>query len=448
MLRITRKPEAARRAHGWNSLLQIATMCGGACAFAALCGCNANIALTPSPQVPASTVSPIAGSPIQHIVVIMQENRSFDNLFNGFPGADTAQSGMNGNQRVALTPISLGDSRDLDHSHMRWVQDWNNGKMDGFAQSGMSPSTLAYSYVPESDVEEYWTLARQYVLGDRMFQSNTGPSFVAHQYMIAGQSANVAENPTGSSWGCDASPDTTAAVLEADGTEGRGVYPCFDYLTIADLLDEKGVTWRYYAPADGDSFFILSAYQAIRHIRFGQDWHDNVISPQNRVLTDIQDGQLAQVTWIVPDWAHSDHPGSGNEGPSWVASIINAIGNSPYWSSTAIFISWDDWGGWYDHVAPTKEDAMGPGFRVPLLIVSPYAKHGYITHANHEASGFIAFIEHNFDLGTLGTRDAGSDAFQGCFDYSHTPPAFSPIPTHVTVDRLVREKGSGPPDDD
>lgn len=226
----------------------------------------------------------------------MQENRSFDNLFNGFPGADTAQSGMNGGQQIALQPISLGDPRDLEHSHMRWKTDWNNGAMDGFAQKGANPSTLAYSYVPENDVEEYWSLARQYVLGDRMFQSNTGPSFVAHQYLIAGQSANVVENPTGSVWGCDAPAGTTAAVMGPDGTEMPGVYPCFDYLTAADLLDEKGVTWRYYAPTDANNFFILSAYQAIRHIRFGQDWRDNVISPQNRVLTDIQHGQLAQVT--------------------------------------------------------------------------------------------------------------------------------------------------------
>jgi phospholipase C len=423
-------------------------LCGGACALAAFTGCNANIALTPSPPVPASTVSPIAGSPIQHIVVIMQENRSFDNLFNGFPGADSAQSGMNGSQQIALQPISLGDPRDLEHSHTRWLKDWDDGAMDNFAQGGASPSTLAYSYVPESDVEEYWSLARQYVLGDRMFQSNTGPSFVAHQYMIAGQAANVVENPTGSVWGCDAPPGTTAAVMGPDGTEIPGVYPCFDYLTIADLLDEKGVTWRYYAPTDGNNFFILSAYQAIRHIRFGQDWHDNVISPQNRVLTDIQHGELAQVTWIVPDWAHSDHPGSGNEGPSWVASIINAIGNSPYWNSTAIFITWDDWGGWYDHVDPPKVDAMGPGFRVPLLVVSPYAKHGYITHHVHEASGFIAFIEHNFDLGTLGARDGGSDAYQECFDFKQSPPVFRSIPLRVTIDRLVREDASGPPDDD
>jgi phospholipase C len=413
-------------------------------AAGACCG-GSIIALDPSPSVPESTVSPIAGSPIQHIVVIMQENRSFDNLFNGYPGADTVQGGMNENELVPLKAVSLGDSRDLTHSHKQWMEDYDHGNMDGFAQSG---SLLPYSYVPEKDVEEYWKLAQQYVIGDHMFQSNTGPSFVAHQYLIAGQSGNVAENPTGSVWGCDAAPGTTAALMGPNGTELPGVYPCFDYQTTADLLDRKGVTWRYYAPGSGDNFFLVSAYQAIRHIRFGKDWAENVISPSRRVLVDINHGELAQVTWIVPDFSHSDHPGSGSEGPDWVASIVNAIGNSPYWNSTAIFITWDDWGGWYDHVSPTKVDDMGPGFRVPLLIVSPYAKQGYISHHFHEASGFIAFIEHNFDLGTLGERDAGTDAFSDCFDYTQTPLAFMVIPTRVSAEQIMRELDSGPPDDD
>jgi len=413
---------------------------------AGLAGCGGSItALSVSPPIRESTVSPIPGSPIQHIVVIMQENRSFDNLFNGYPGADTVQGGMNGDELVPLKAVSLADSHDLGHSHMRWLKDWDNGNMDGFAQDG---SLLPYSYVPREDVEEYWDLAQQYVLGDRMFQSNTGPSFVAHQYMIAGQSGNVAENPTGSVWGCDAAPGTTAALLGPNGTELPGVFPCFDYVTTADLLDQKGVTWRYYAPGSGQSFYILSAYQAIRHIRFGKDWDENVVSPSRRVLVDIKHGELAQVTWIIPDYAHSDHPGAGSEGPDWVASIVNAIGNSPYWNSTAIFITWDDWGGWYDHVSPTKVDEMGPGFRVPLLIVSPYAKHGYITHHFHESSGFIAFIEHNFDLGTLGRRDAGTDAFSDCFDYTQQTAPFVPIQTKVTADHILHELDSGPPDDD
>jgi phospholipase C len=435
------RPRFSRRAYtclclGFASLLTGTT------------GCNGSYLGAPSPPVPSSTVSPIPGSPIQHIVVIMQENRTLDNLFNGFPGADTAQSGMNGPASIPLTPISLADPRDLDHSHSRWWNAWDNDAMDGFAQSGANPPTLPYSYVPEKDVEAYWTLARQYVLGDRTFQSNTGPSFVAHQYMIAAQSADAVDNPSGSVWGCDAPAGTTVPLLGPYGTELPGVFPCFDYQTVADLLDQKGVSWRYYAPPSDDNFFILSAFDAIRHIRFGKDWNAKVISPQSKVLTDIAAGELAQVTWIVPDWAHSDHPGSGSEGPDWVSAIVNAIGNSQFWNSTAIFISWDDWGGWYDHVDPPKIDAMGPGFRVPLLVVSPYAKHGYISHHFHETSGFIAFIEHNFDLGTLGARDVGTDAFLDCFDFSQQPSVFRRLAVKVTADHLIHEKSSGPPDDD
>jgi len=426
-----------------------AVLIAGVSALATLAGCGMAYLSGPSPAIRAETVSPIPGSPIDHIVIIMQENRTFDNLFNGFPGADTVQSGLSHGVTVPLEPVGLADARGPDHSHKQWWRAWNNGGMDGFAQSGLNPSTLPYSYVPEKDDEAYWTLAETYTVGDRMFQANTGPSFVAHQYMIAGQSGGVAENPTGGVWGCDAKPDAKAAIIGPNGAELPGVFPCFDYQTTADLLDEKGVTWRYYAPADGNSFFINSAYQAIRHIRFGNDWKQNVISPQTKVLTDIAHGELAQVTWIVPDWTHSDHPGSGStEGPDWVASIVNAVGQSKYWNSTAIFITWDDWGGWYDHVAPAKIDAMGPGFRVPLIVVSPYARRGYVSHHFHEVSGFIKFIEKNFDLGTLGARDAGSDAFDDCFDYTQTPAAYKAIPTRVTPDQLIRERPSGPPDDD
>jgi len=422
-----------------------------ACAssIALLAGCSANFIYTPSPAVATSTVAPVDGSPIEHIIVIMQENRTFDNLFNGFPGADTVRSGMNGATEIPLRPLSLGDSRDLHHTHMDWWRDWDHGDMDGFAREGASPATLPYSYVPRRDVEAYWQLALDYTIGDRMFQANTGPSFVAHQYMIAGQSGGVAENPTGSVWGCDASPDTTAALMgDTPGSERRGVFPCFDYRTIADLLDARHITWRYYAPGSGDNFYILSAYQAIHHIRFGPDWNRNIISPQTKVLTDLQHGQLAQVTWIVPDWSHSDHPGSGTEGPEWVASIVNAIGRSKFWNSTAIFIAWDDWGGWYDHVAPPAVDRMGPGFRVPVLVVSPWARHGYVSHNFHEVSGLLAFIEKNWGLPDLGARDAATDNFNDCFDYTQTPPAFTPVRTRLRPADILREKPSGPPDDD
>jgi hypothetical protein len=168
--------------------------------------------------------------------------------------------------------------------------------------------------------------------------------------MIAGQSGNADENPDGI-WGCDAASSTCVALLGPNGTDLPGIYPCFDYQTMADLLDAKGVTWKYYAHGITDSAngiavygsgFIWSAFQAIKHIRFGADWNNNVVFPSTQVLTDIGKGQLAQVTWIVPAGSFSDHAGKGltAEGPDWVASITNAIGASPLWNSTAIFIAW------------------------------------------------------------------------------------------------------------
>lgn len=409
-------------------------------AAATLIGCGSGGVLSNGvPLLPVHQALP--PSPITHVVIIMQENRSFDNLFNGFPGADTVLTGAHHGRLIQLTPLPLAAPTDLAHSHTEWWKDWNHGKLDGFNKS-------AYAYVPQSDVTAYWRLASDYTIGDRMFQSNTGPSFVAHQYMIAGQSGHADENPTGHTWGCDAAASSRVALIGPNGTDLPGVFPCFDYPTMADLLDAREISWRYYAPGSTDGFFIISAFQAIRHIRYGKDWTGKVISPETQVLTDIKKGELAQVTWIVPSWAHSDHPGSGDEGPDWVTSIVNAIGNSPLWNSTAIFVSWDDWGGWYDHVNPPQVDQMGLGFRVPVLVISPYARHGYVSHQTHEASGFLTYIEHNFGLPNLGTRDATAAGFSDCFDYIQPPAHYMAVPTHHTAQELIREKPSGPPDDD
>ncbi len=217
---------------------------------------------------------------------------------------------------------------------------------------------------------------------------------------------------------------------------------------MADLLDAKGISWRYYAPGPTDSFYIISAFQAIRHIRYGNDWNTKVISPETNILADVANGQLAQVTWVVPTYNHSDHPGSLPEGPDWVAAVVNAIGASPFWNSTAIFVAWDDWGGWYDHVPPPQIDNMGLGFRVPLLVISPYAKTGYISHVTHESSGFLTYIEENFGLPSLGSRDVLADDFSDCFDYTQPPRPFLKINANHTPQYLINEKPSGPPDDE
>ena len=410
-------------------------------AAALLAGCGGSSNPTPSPMpTPTPTPVPTASSTIKHIVIIMQENRSFDNLFNGYPGADTVASGMSKGTLVPLQPIPFEQGTDVDHSHIGWWADWDSGALDGFSHAKSYPiPNLPYAYVPQSETMPYWNLAHQFTLGDRMFQSNTGPSFVAHQYMIAGQSANSDENPDGQPWGCDSPQTNRVALIGPNGTDLPGVYPCFDYKTMADLLDAKGLSWRYYAPgvtatkngiAVFGSGFIWSAYQAINHIRFGPDWTANVVSPNTQVLTDIANGQLAQVTWIVPAGSYSDHAGAGltAEGPDWVANITNAIGGSPFWNSTAIFVTWDDWGGWYDHVNPPQVDNMGLGFRVPLLVISPYARAGYISHSPHEFSGFLKYTEEVFGLPSLGTRDVAADDFADCFNYAQAPLAYVQVP--------------------
>ena len=390
-----------------------------------------------------------ATSPIQHVVVIMQENRTFDNLFNGFPGADSAQSAMNKGTPIKLSVVPLAEGTDIPHAHWAWWRAWDHGKMDGFANLAAQDPTYAYSYVRRSDVAEYWNLARTYTLSDRMFQSNSGPSFPAHQYMIAGQSGGVSESPNASPWGCDAPAGTTVSLVGPEGTDLPGPFPCFDYRTMGDVLNQARISWHYYAPAAPGDRSAFTGFEAIRHIFYGEDWGSKIISPQSTVLTDIAAGNLAHVTWVVPDMRHSDHPGNNSsEGPDWVASVVNAIGASKFWNSTAILITWDDWGGWYDHVAPNQIDKMGPGFRVPLIVVSPYAKHGYVSHQPVETASLLTYIEKNFKLPSLNARDATAGDLSDCFDYKQQVRPFTTIPTRVTVQRLMLEQPTGLPDDD
>lgn len=413
--------------------------------------CGSKDATPPSPP-------PTNATTIKHIVVIMQENRTVDNLFNGFPGADTVLTATQKGKAVTLQSVPLEGTLDPDHSHTAWLSAYDNGHLDNFAQNpSYYPPNFSYAYVPQSETVPYFTLAKAYTFGDRMFQSNSGPSFVAHMYMIAGQSANAVENPNGTPWGCDSQPGTTVALIGPNGTDIPGGFPCFDYQTMADLLDAKGVTWKYYAPPLGKPGYpfpgggdVWSAFDAIKHIRYGPDWTNNVISPQTQVLTDIQNGQLAQVTWIVPAFSYSDHAGvsSTAQGPDWVADIVNAIGGSQYWDSTVIFISWDDWGGWYDHVVPPQIDNMGYGFRVPLIIVSPYAKHAYISEQVHEFSGFLKYTEETFGLPSLGTRDVNADDFVDCFDYTQKPQPYTAVPVKFNAAYFMAKHDLTPPDDD
>ena len=454
----------------------------------------------------SNSQGPPAPGTIQHVVVIFQENRTPDNLFQDpvliGRGADIAQSGVDSTGKtIPLTMTPLGVDYDPVHSHKQFLTmcdlDPSTGqcRMDGAdlvdvncpegAKDCPAPD-LTFGYVDPSDVQPYFDMAEQYTFADRMFQTNQGPSFPAHQFIISGTStpttgsnlfASENTHATGlPNAGCDSPSDTTVKLIDPTGSETSNspIYPCFEHQTLTDLLEAKSYSWKYYVPSEdgvhGDSG-IWTAPSAIQHICgpnqpppngtacVGSDWKNHVVLNQTQVLSDIASHQLADVTWVIPTGADSDHAGNipGNTGPSWVASIVNAIGTSTYWKDTAIFITWDDWGGWYDHVQPPQvllncsQWGCGYvyGFRVPLIVVSPYARAGYISHKQHDFGSILKFIESDFGLPSLGTADVNADDLSDCFDFNQTPLQFKQIQAPVKADFFLHDtRPPTDPDDD
>jgi phospholipase C len=306
-----------------------------------------------------------------------------------------------------------------------------------------------------ADAQPYWTLAEQYVLADNNFASNIDSSFAANQYLIAGWANHAANFPKGNSWGCD-NPNETPTLTKSR-TFGKLEPACFDSPTLATELEKVGLDWRYYAVAQGyggpDGYF-WSAFDAINAVRNGPEWttgsNPKVISPPQQALSDIAAGNVPNgVVWIAPWLSWSDAPSAGSGGgPAWVAAVVNAIGsNTEVWDSSAIFVVWAGWGGWYDHIPPRPVDYDGLGFRVPMLVISPYAKQGYVTHQQYEFGSVVRFVEDNFGLpyvtpnnccyGELGSDRRAIDPRSDVFDFSQTPRPFSPI----QVERSVRTRG-------
>ena len=407
-----------------------------------LAGCARAIAPALPPVIP--TVAVAHQSKVGHVVIIVQENRTPDNLFHNLPGADTVAP-------VALSPVSLTAPYDLGHSHQSFLSDESAG--------GYQSQSLGY--VPQSQVQPYFDMAERYTFADRMFQTNEGPSFPAHQYIVSGTSTTapgsalrIAENPRGNgvtgpihAGGCDSPTSVGVRLIDETGNEGPPIWPCFDRPTLTDLIDARGLTWRYYQAFSGSGLW--NALDAIEHIRYSAEYKTNVVYPSSRVLTDIQNGRLANVTWVTPTSAASDHAHTTDgTGPAWVASIVNAIGTSGYWNNTVIFVTWDDWGGWYDHVKPHRYNSYELGFRVPLLVISPYAKRGYVSHRQHEFGSLLKFTEATFQLGSLGTTDVRADDLSDCFDFEQTPSKFRRIQAPESAQYFLTHNDVGAPDDD
>jgi phospholipase C len=464
--------EATERQFGLKDPLRTMLLLCACSLLAACTGSNRPMPAIQSqlPDVAGARVSGAAGKYIKHIIVIIQENRTFDNLFRGFPRANAPAYGYQGAKRILLKPLRLTDGGFIDNKWQSTLAAWDNGKMDGFGGPNPygQPIDLPYAYVPKNEIGPYWTLASRYVLADRMFPTQLGASFSAHLDLIDGNTQlkpgrmAEADPPAGSFWGCNAAVGTRSFVVDRARQESNdGPFPCFTHFkTLADTLDAAHTSWRFYAPAVGVEGEVWSTFAEIRQVYYGRDW-DNVVSPETTVLTDLKNGNFPGVVWVVPDYNNSDHQGSHSDtGPSWVAAIVNAVGESEYWRSSAIFLVWDDWGGFYDNVPPPQLDYLGLGIRVPCLVISPYSriakgkKEGYLSHTTYEFGSILKFVEETFNLPPLGTEaegytDVRAKSLDDTFDFNQKPRSFTPIPAKYPASYFLEEKPSlKPPDDD
>jgi phospholipase C len=450
----------------------------------------------------------------KHIVIIFQENRTPDNIFGSNPdfepGVDIQNFGLNSKgQEVTFTPVALDACYDNGHHHSDFEAMLNFGadREKPHAPPGCTlPANPEFKYIDNSTgvVQPYFDIATNYGFANRMFQTNQGPSFPAHQFIFGGTSAPSTESALFASEntrfltkkaGCLGPPGQRVSLIDGFGDEksNKPIYPCYEHPALSDLLDSAQISWRYYAPTPGS---IWTAPDAIDHICqpekvdgklkcTGPDWTPKTgsVVPDDpaRVLTDIKHCSLRAVSWVIPTAAESDHSGTNDgKGPDWVASIVNAVGLQPscsgesYWSDTAIFIAWDDWGGWADHVKPFAVnlqqvggsgawgDGYTYGFRVPLMVVSAYTPARSVTNNVYDFGSILYFIEQNFGLGFIGPGDS---IYSQYADYHSTltgrgflardfftlgsPRSFTKIKTHLTErDFIDAPKSSLPPDDD
>ncbi|MBA3914596.1 MAG: hypothetical protein H0X25_12275 [Acidobacteriales bacterium] len=466
-------------------------------------------------------------SSFQHVIIVVQENRTPDNLFYGLcqpPYGDesscsTSPTGSQYNIQAhdwldntsptgvtQPTPVVLNSDFDLGHLHHAFVVQCNadaNGRcrMDGAAAGVCSSMTDActttpnphFKYVDNStgNLNPYLDMATQYGWANYMFQTHQGGSYAGHQFIFGGTAAPttdddhlgnfVSDNGNGPSGnaGCLSPTDgsTLVQLIDANGNEppSNKIYPCFEHDTVADLLQSAGVTWRYYSPGNGS---VWTAPTSIDHLCqakggkcTGQDWVNNVDVVSSDVLTDIANCNLRQVSWVMPSGFNSDHAGNvdGGGGPAWVASIVNAIGNSwsdsnqkcDYWGnntndSTAIIVTWDDWGGWYDHeppvIMPYPEGGYQRGFRVPMLAISAYTPAKYVTNNRFEFGSVIRFVEQNYGIpeGSLTFSDARARSdLKTFFNLNRIPRPFVTIASPHDANYFRNDtRPQSDPDDD
>ena len=378
---------------------------------------------------------------IRHVVIIMQENRSFDSYFGTYPGADgipglaghpgTVPCVPNPRERHCESPFHDASERNAGgpHGHGNALSDIGGGRMNGFVdqaeQGRMHYCRLHFddprcSYTPDRpdvmgyhdwrEIPNYWEYASNFVLQDHMFESDTSWSLPAHLFLVSGWSARCTRHGDPMSCG-PAVQDPGSPPGEPGNTTGRP--PDYAWTDLTYLLHKHRVSWGYFVAkgaqpdCDDDAMFCAPVPQNAKTpgIWNPLPYFDTVkadhqladVRPLTAFYKEAQDGTLPSVSWITPAQAVSDHPPALiSAGQAYVTGLIDTIMRSPDWDSTAIFLAWDDWGGFYDHVRPPRVDGQGYGLRVPALVISPYAKHGFVDHQTLSFDAYLKFIEDDF----------------------------------------------------
>ncbi len=368
----------------------------------------------------APTAPPLSVPPglekIEHFVFIMQENRSFDHYFGTYPGAQGTPPGIcvpdpNGGACVAPYHDPNNSNQGGGHTWKSAMNSINGGAMDGYLSEaiGVSPGDVM-GWHDYREIPNYWNYAKLYVLQDRLFASVASYSLPTHLYMLAATSGGY----TG---------------------ENQRIPSAFNFPEICELLSSGKVDWRYYvvhglAPGKEDGVEVdqdeqtfsywnpLPAFPAI----MGDPDRLKRLTNANQFYIDAQRGTLPQVSWVIPSEAESEHPTAGvKEGMSYVTGLVNAVMRGPNWNSTAIFISWDDWGGFYDHVTPPQVDEFGLGIRVPGLVISPYARQNYVDHKTYSFESWLKLVEERFGISSMTARDNSADDMTDAFDFTQEP---------------------------
>jgi phospholipase C len=343
--------------------------------------------------------TPAGLSAIQNVVVVFQENHTFDTYFGTYPGADgTAGKGFclpkTPGSTSCVAPFHNSSLTPVEMSH-NWAtahKDYDGGKMDGFVYSEGNQETMGY--YDQGDIPHYWKAAQQYVLCDRYFTSVMSESLPNHLHLVAGTAGRIID-------------DTVPATL--------------NFPPIFEQLDQKGISWKVYSSN-------TTWLQKFAYVKGSPTARANFVSAAS-FTTDVQKGSLSQISWIIGAAGGDEHPPQDVQtGENYVASsIVNNLGSSKYWGSIAVFVTWDDFGGFFDHVAPPQVDKYGYGFRVPCLVISPYARAGLVDSTVNDHTSILKFIEDLHGLTPLSTRDAAANNMAEAFDFSQPVRAFQPI---------------------